>query len=80
MRRVLRGTRFRADDPVDVNVVIRWKKGLPEHRGGPWFLITDLSKPSAIQVTELYDRRMQIEMFRPHYPPSASLYHGWQAA
>jgi DDE family transposase len=63
MRRVLRGVQFRANDPVELNVVIRWKKGLPEHRDGPWFLITDLSKPSAIQLTELYGRRMGIEEF-----------------
>lgn len=63
MRRVLRGVRFRADDPVLLNVVIRWKKGLPEHRDGPWFLITDLSKPSAVGLTELYGRRMEIEEF-----------------
>src|SRR5262245_3866893 len=54
MRRVLRDAQFRAKDPVRVNVVIRWKKGLPEHRDGPWFLVTDLSKATAIQLTELY--------------------------
>lgn len=63
MRRVLRGVRFRATDPVDVNVVIRWKKGLPDRRDEPWFLITDLGKTSAIQVTELYARRMGVEEF-----------------
>ena len=63
MRRVLRGARFRASDPVTVNVVIRWKKGLPASRDEPWFLLTDLSKPSAVQVTELYGKRMGIEEF-----------------
>ena len=63
MRRVLRGARFRAKDPVTVNVVVRWKKGLPEHRDGPWFLITDLSKASAVRLTELYGKRMGIEEF-----------------
>jgi Transposase DDE domain len=63
MRRVLRGVRFRATDPVDVHVVIRWKKGLPEHRDEPWFLVTDLGKASAIRLTELYGRRMGIEEF-----------------
>ena len=29
MRRVLRAAQFRKTDPVQVNVVIRWKKGLP---------------------------------------------------
>lgn len=63
MRRVLRDAQFRSTDPVTVNVVIRWKKGLPEHRDGPWFLITDLSKGSAIQLTELYGKRMGVEEF-----------------
>ena len=63
MRRVLRGARFRATDPVTVNVVIRWQRGLPERRDEPWFLTTDLSKPSAVQLTELYGRRMGIEEF-----------------
>lgn len=63
MQRVLRGVQFRADDPVTVNVVIRWKKGLPEHRDGPWFLVTDLGKKTAVRLTELYGRRMEIEEF-----------------
>jgi hypothetical protein len=63
VRRVLRGAQFRANDPVRVNVVIRWKPGLPPTRDGPWFLITDLSKGSAIQLTELYGRRMGVEEF-----------------
>lgn len=63
VRRVLRDAQFRAEDPVAVNVVIRWGKGLPEHRDGPWFLITDLSKGSAIRLSELYGRRMGVEEF-----------------
>jgi len=63
MRRVLRDAQFRAKDPVVLNVVIRWKKGLPEHRDGPWFLVTDLSKGSAIQLSELYGKRMGVEEF-----------------
>jgi hypothetical protein len=63
MRRVLRGVQFRATDPVTVNVVIRWKKGLPDHRDGPWFLVTDLSKGSAIALTELYGKRVGVEEF-----------------
>lgn len=62
-QRVLRGAQFRADDPVTVNVVVRWQKGLPEHRDGPWFLITDLGKKSAVALTALYGRRMGIEEF-----------------
>jgi hypothetical protein len=63
MRRVLRGVRFRSTDPVDVNVAIRWKKGLPEHRDEPWFLVTDLSKGSALRLTELYGKRTGVEEF-----------------
>jgi hypothetical protein len=63
MRRVLRGAQFRSTDPVGLNVVIRWKKGLPEHRDGPWFLVTDRSKGSAIQLTELYGKRVGVEEF-----------------
>lgn len=63
MRRVLRGAQFRAKDPAELNVVIRWKKGLPEHRDEPWFLITDLSKVDAIRLTELYGKRMGVEEF-----------------
>ena len=48
MQRVLRGAQFRADDPLPVNVVVRWPKGLPEKRDEPWFLITDLGKKSAL--------------------------------
>jgi hypothetical protein len=63
MRRMLRGAQFRAKDSVRLNVVIRWKKGLPERRDEPWFLVTDLSKGSAIQLTELYGKRMGVEEF-----------------
>jgi hypothetical protein len=63
MRRVLRGVAYRSDRATTLNVVIRWKKGLPEHRDGPWFLITNLGKGSAIAVTELYAKRMGIEEF-----------------
>jgi DDE family transposase len=63
MRRVLRGAKFRTTDPVNVNVVIRWKKGLPEHRDGPWFLVTDLSKGCAIELSALYGKRMGVEEF-----------------
>jgi hypothetical protein len=63
MRRVLRGARFRSTDPVGLNVVIRWKKGLPAERDEPWFLITDLSQATAIHLSELYGKRMGIEEF-----------------
>lgn len=63
MQRVLAGAQFRADDPVGLNVVIRWKKGLPAHRDGPWFLVTDLGRKSAVALTGLYGKRMGIEEF-----------------
>ena len=44
-------------------VVVRCKRGLPEKRDGPWFLMTDLSKGSAIQLSELYGKRMGVEEF-----------------
>ncbi len=65
MQRVLRGARLRADDPVPVNVVIRLAKRLPEHRDGPWLLLTDLGQKSAVRPTALYGRRVGIgELFR----------------
>ena len=53
MRRVLQQARFRASDAVTVNVVIRWRKGLPDHRDEPWFLITDLSNGFALRHTQV---------------------------
>jgi len=71
--RVLRGARYRLTDPVQLNVVIRWKKGLPAKRDKPWFLITDLPG-NAVALTELYARRMAVEeLFRD----DKSLRNGW---
>ncbi len=65
VRRVLSGASYRSDGRVTLNVVVRWKKGLPEKRDEPWFLITDLGKRQAVAVSELYGRRMGIEeLFR----------------
>jgi hypothetical protein len=62
--RVLKGARYRADGVVTHNVVIRWKRGLPAKRDEPWFLMTDLDA-NAIQLTDLYARRMSVEeLFR----------------
>jgi hypothetical protein len=62
--RVLRGARYRADGVVTQDVVIRWKKGLPAKRDEPWFLMTDLPA-NAVQLTDLYARRMAVEeLFR----------------
>ncbi len=58
--RVLRGAAYRLSDPVTLNVVIRWKRGLPARRDGPWFLITDLPG-NAAALTELYARRVAVE-------------------
>jgi hypothetical protein len=64
MWRVLAGAQYRRDEAVTLNVVIRWKKGLPKGRDEAWFLMTDLPG-SAVQLTELFARRMAIEeLFR----------------
>jgi hypothetical protein len=64
MWRVLAGARYRSDQAVTLNVVIRWKKGLPKHRDEPWFLMTNLGG-NAVQLTDLFARRMAIEeLFR----------------
>lgn len=64
MRRILRGVRYRKDDPVTHNLVIRWKEGLLAGRDEPWFLMTDLDA-NAIALTDGYGKRMTIEeLFR----------------
>ena len=64
MWRVLAGAEYRSDRAVTLNVVIRWKKGLPAKRDEPWFLMTDLTG-NAVALTELYARRMAVEeLFR----------------
>lgn len=64
MWRVLAGCQYRSDHAVTLNVVIRWKKGLPRKRDEPWFLMTD-PEGNAVQLTELYARRMAVEeLFR----------------
>jgi Transposase DDE domain len=73
MRRVLRQAAYRLSDPVTLNVVIRWKKGLPAKRDEPWFLITDLPG-NAVALTERYARRMAVEeLFRD----DKSVRNGW---
>jgi len=62
--RVLSGAEYRSDRAVRLNVVIRWKRGLPARRDEPWFLMTDLAG-NAVQLTDLYARRMAVEeLFR----------------
>lgn len=64
MWRVLADAQYRSDQAVVLNVVIRWKKGLPKRRDEPWFLMTDLPG-NAVQLTDLFARRMAIEeLFR----------------
>jgi hypothetical protein len=73
IRRVLRQAAYRLSDPVTLNVVIRWKKGLPAGRDQPWFLITDLPG-NAASLTALYAKRMAVEeLFRD----DKSLRNGW---
>jgi Transposase DDE domain len=73
IRRVLRQAAYRLSDPVTVNVVIRWKRGLPAGRDEPWFLITDLPG-NAAALTALYAKRMAVEeLFRD----DKSLRNGW---
>lgn len=61
---VWQGGRYRQDDPVTQNVVIRRKEGLPPKRDEPWYLMTDLKRP-AVALTDLYGRRMTVEgLFR----------------
>jgi hypothetical protein len=64
MGRVLTAAQYRSDQAVSLNVVIRWKRGLPKKRDEPWFLMTNLSG-NAVRLTDLYARRMAIEeLFR----------------
>jgi hypothetical protein len=64
MRRLLKAVRYRKEDPVTHNLVIRWKPDLPKKKDEPWFLMTDLEQ-TAVRLTELYGRRMTIEeLFR----------------
>ena len=64
MWRVLAGAAYRADGVAKLNVVIRWKHGLPAKRDEPWFLMTDLAG-NAVQLTDLYAKRMAVEeLFR----------------
>lgn len=64
MWRVLTGAAYRSDKATTLNVVIRWKRGLPARRDEPWFLMTNLDG-NAVQLTDLYGQRMAVEeLFR----------------
>jgi hypothetical protein len=73
IHRVLREAAYRPSDPVRLNVVISWKKGLPPKREEPWFLITDLPR-TAVALTELYGRRMAVEEL---FPDDKPVRNGW---
>jgi hypothetical protein len=61
---VLTKVRYRKDDPLTQQVVIRRKADLPTKRDEPWFLMTDL-RQKAVALTNLYGKRMTVEeLFR----------------
>ncbi len=66
IRRLLRCGEYRRNNPVQQNVVVYWKRGLPLKRDECWFLMTDLER-SAPALVKLYGQRMTIEqVFRDH--------------
>jgi hypothetical protein len=56
----VRDERYRKDDPVVQNGVVRWKPDLPKKRDEPWFLLTDLRR-GAVELTNVYAQRMTVE-------------------
>lgn len=62
MAKVLKDVAYRSDGAVSQNIVVSWKKNLPEERDECWFLMTDLSG-TACELCRLYGRRMTIEQF-----------------
>jgi hypothetical protein len=64
---------YRQRDPIQQNVVIRWKKGLPQGRDECWYLMTDLDKRPA-GISDLYARRMSVEEF---FRDAKSKRNGW---
>lgn len=77
MQRVLSGARYRSDNAVSLNVVIRWRKGVPERRDEPWFLMTNL-EGNAVRLTDLFARRMAVEeLFRDGKGGRYGLGLGW---
>lgn len=62
--KVLRQVNYRSDAAVIQNVVIHWRRNLPEKRDECWFLMTDQTG-TAHQLCKLYGKRMTIEqLFR----------------
>jgi hypothetical protein len=60
--RMLRCLEYRQHNPVQQQVIVRWKRGLPKRRDECWFLMTSLAG-SARRLSDLYGRRMTIEEF-----------------
>lgn len=62
--KVLKDALYRSDGAVTQNVVIRWRKNLPEHRDECWFLMSSLAGTAA-SLCALFAKRMTIEqLFR----------------
>jgi hypothetical protein len=61
---VLKRVSYRSDGAVTQNVVVHWRKNLPQKRDECWFLMTD-QPGTAHQICNLYGQRMTIEqLFR----------------
>jgi len=71
--KVLRDVAYRSDGAVRQNIVIRWRKNLPQRRDECWFLMTDLMG-TAQQLCTLYGRRMTTEQL---FRDSKSKRNGW---
>lgn len=69
----LPGVLYRQRDPLRQHVVVRWKKGLPQHRDECWYLMTDLPQ-DARTLSDLYARRMGIEQL---FRDAKNRRHGW---
>lgn len=64
MAHVLREARYRQDERVTHQIVVRWRPNLPKKRDEPWYLMTDL-EGRAEALCQLYGRRMSVEeLFR----------------
>jgi hypothetical protein len=62
--RLLRGVGYRQKDPVQLNVVVRWVRGLPARRDECWFLMSSVAG-SPGKISRMYGKRMGIEqLFR----------------
>jgi hypothetical protein len=64
---------YRLRDPLTQHVVVRWKKGLPQHRDECWYLMTDLPH-GARYLSDLYAKRMGVEQL---FRDAKNKRHGW---